>query len=134
MNNKNTLPKDFLLINSFKNKENKVIYNVLHYKSGNIILTKSFSREFSINIVNFFAIVKALMYCKSHKVKLPIFSNNYSALKWIKDKKIKDYENTMVANCANMAVSILYRCENLDLVYYWNKQYFGTVGEFFRNS
>lgn len=134
MKNKNTLPNDFLLIHSSLDKgTNKVVYKVWHFASAKIIFTKSFPIIFSVNIVNFFAVVKALMYCKAQCLTIPIFSNNYSVIKWVNDKKLKEkgYENPIVSNLASRAMTILCGLKNTTLVKLWETPKYGLVSKYF---
>lgn len=43
----------------------------------------------TVNIGEFLAIVHALAYLHKHKSSLPVYSDSRTAIKWVKDKKIK---------------------------------------------
>jgi ribonuclease HI len=41
------------------------------------------------NIGEFLAIVHALAFLKKHEVNIPVYTDSLTALKWVKDKKVK---------------------------------------------
>lgn len=130
MNKKYDFPIDCLLINS-QSDNKSVFYQVLHFKNKEIIFSNKFSLDFTVNLVNFFGIVKALMYCNKNELNLPIFSNNNAAIKWARNSKGMYYDNPYASKVADFAFKKLSELKNVYLIDKWDSENWGAISENF---
>ena len=62
-------------------------YQSVHTTTGKVIFRSVPFEDGTNNIVEYLAIVHALLYCKQHKLTLPIYSDSRTAISWVRGKK-----------------------------------------------
>lgn len=66
-----------------------VEYKGVYTKTGEIVFEHAGFPKGTNNMGEFLAVVHALQYLKEKNSSIPIYSDSMTALKWVKDKKIK---------------------------------------------
>lgn len=72
-----------------KGNPGPVEYKGVYTKTGEILFEHPVFPKGTNNMGEFLAIVHALQYLKEKNSSIPIYSDSMTALKWVKDKKIK---------------------------------------------
>jgi len=88
--------------------------------------------EGTVNIGEFLALVHGLAYLQQRKSKAPIYTDSRTAIKWVKDKKIKtklemNTINTHLFELVDRAIIWLEKNEYKNKILKWETAYWGEI-------
>ncbi|OMP75795.1 viroplasmin family protein [[Flexibacter] sp. ATCC 35208] len=66
----------------------EVEYKGVNTKTKEVLFSEGPFKGGTINVAEFLVIVHALEYCKKNNLTIPIYSDSYNAIKWVKEKKL----------------------------------------------
>jgi ribonuclease HI len=85
-------------------------YRGVEVSSGRQLFIRGPFAEGTNNVMEFLALVHALAYCKKHGLRIPVYSDSITAIKWVRDKKANTKLNASSGNVE--LFSLLERAEH----------------------
>lgn len=81
---------DSILVSSLSDTEKRTMqYQGFNHCDMDTVFKKQYSGYCTNNVAEFMAIANAIFYCKKNRLHFPIYSNNKTAISWIKHRKVK---------------------------------------------
>ena len=104
-------------------------YRGVDLATGQILFLSKAYEDSTNNHVEFLAVVHALMYCKQHRLSIPIYTDSQTARAWVRDRRCGSSHVTSNPDLKNMidrAVTFL-RSNPAPKIETWNTRDWGEI-------
>lgn len=99
---------DSICVDAAWNTQTGVVeYRGLETLSGKEIFRMGSFEDGTINVGEFLALVHGLAWCKQHDRNVPVCSDSYNAIKWVKQKKVNTHlqPSEKTSYCLNSSIA-----------------------------
>lgn len=115
---------------SYSTKTKVLEYQVVNIQSGEVLAKNRFKNsttEYFNNIGEFFGLVKAVKYVVDNRLELPIYCDSITAIKWVKEKKVKTtIQDKYLLGCVDSGIKYL-ESIRLPTISKWQTNIWGEI-------